>query len=228
MKTVDPLAIRRLFVPLAREPYDWFASGAKKFEVRRNHGPFSVGRLPVGRRAELRRGYQKTSSVLWGTITSTTVAPSIELLYRAIPAAEAIPTGQSLQELVAYTRSLLGDGYPQGVVAIQICLDSPGRNPQTLRFAPEYLELVRSGAKRTTIRLAPKSFVPGPIKLRFGDVVIDGAIVEARKAPFASLSDREAAADGFEDLRALTEALRGHYRSFSPNQDVTIVYFRIN
>jgi len=66
---------RRLFVPLARLAYEWFASGQKKWEVRRARGQFSVEKLTVGRRVELRLGYQKAESAFWGSVTDVALAP---------------------------------------------------------------------------------------------------------------------------------------------------------
>jgi ASCH domain len=54
----------RLFVPLATDPYQWFLSGQKRWEVRRQRGAFSLHHVTQGRRVELRRGYSDYDSAV--------------------------------------------------------------------------------------------------------------------------------------------------------------------
>jgi hypothetical protein len=58
----------RLFVPLNKQWYDLFLSGAKKWEIRGVRPGFNTSTVKIGRRVEIRRGYA-IKGALWGTIT---------------------------------------------------------------------------------------------------------------------------------------------------------------
>jgi hypothetical protein len=58
----------RLFVPLNKQWYDLFLSGAKKWEIRGVRPGFNTKTIWVGRKVELRRGYA-VKGALWGIIT---------------------------------------------------------------------------------------------------------------------------------------------------------------
>src|SRR5258708_2524794 len=67
----------RLFVPLADQPFAWFRSGHKKWELRRFGRQYTLKHVRVGRRVELRRGY-RGPDVLWGEILDVVEANGVD------------------------------------------------------------------------------------------------------------------------------------------------------
>jgi hypothetical protein len=108
----------------------------------------------------------------------------------------------------------------------QAYLANGGRH-QAVRFHPDYLELVRSGAKRTTIRFRDP-FKRGGADLIFETdpaVVLPAQITRVSRKRVADLTDEDARADGFADLAELMERLRGHYDDLQPTDEIDVVYF---
>lgn len=66
----------RLFVPLNKAWYNFFAAGKKKWEIRAYGPRFNEKTVEVGKKVELRNGYQKKGA-LWGTITEVRIIDSI-------------------------------------------------------------------------------------------------------------------------------------------------------
>jgi len=97
----------RLFVPLATDPFRWFASGRKRWELRRLGRQYTPKHLRIGRRVELRRGYAVGES-LWGTIDKVSEASSIREFFDIVPFDHVIPTAASLGEAVATAEGILG------------------------------------------------------------------------------------------------------------------------
>lgn len=98
----------RLFVPLAHEPHDWFASGRKKWELRRYGRQYTEKHLLKGRRVELRRGYRDSSTALWGVIRDIYISPSIRLFYDKIQWFDVIPSAENRAEAEHLTGQILG------------------------------------------------------------------------------------------------------------------------
>jgi hypothetical protein len=97
----------RLFVPLATDPYRWFESGVKQWEVRRMTGSFSLEHVRLGRLVELRRGYSTPDSI-WGHVAGIVVAESLADLYRKVPYLQVTPLAASLDEALAVASKILG------------------------------------------------------------------------------------------------------------------------
>ena len=134
--------------------------------------------------------------------------PSIEVL---------MPWGESLQ------RVPISELLPQAYVRAGHPV------PPVIRFGADYLPLVRSGRKTTTVRLG-KSALPGPAKLIFeleDEVTLDAAVTRVVPKRADELDDADALADGFRDREELWERLRIHYPDISPNDLVAIVHFEL-
>lgn len=58
----------RLFVPLKKEPFNWFLQGCKTWELRGISGRFNKDKVKSGKSVELRKGYNGDS--LWGVIAN--------------------------------------------------------------------------------------------------------------------------------------------------------------
>src|SRR5262245_24971523 len=84
----------RLFVPLAKQPFAWFRSGQKKWELRRFGRQYTRKHVRVGRLVELRRGY-KGPDALWGEILDVVEANSVDDFYNKVHFKEVIPVANS-------------------------------------------------------------------------------------------------------------------------------------
>jgi ABC-type transport system involved in cytochrome c biogenesis ATPase subunit/GNAT superfamily N-acetyltransferase len=94
-----------------------------------------------------------------------------------------------------------------------------------LPLAPEYLSLVRSGQKRSTVRKGRLELDPSLALLQCGAVDVCVQLTGTKHCRVADLTLADAAADGFESLAALKSALARHYPNIREGSHVTIVYF---
>jgi len=113
--------LNRLFVPLASEPFDWFASRRKRWEVRRARGAFRPDRLTGGRPVELRRGYS-TPDRLHAAIGAVVTGDALGDLLARVPWALVIPSATSQEEAVDRATSILGPK-PGPFVAFECVLE---------------------------------------------------------------------------------------------------------
>src|SRR4051794_11776678 len=90
----------RLFVPLSTDPFRWFESGFKQWELRRYGRQYTERNIVPGRAVELRRGYQVGTGSLWGTITEVVYAGTLEEFFDKVPFAEVVPVCQTRAEAV--------------------------------------------------------------------------------------------------------------------------------
>lgn len=114
----------RLFVPLSTEPYRWFESGQKTWELRLLRRQFNLVAVRVGRRVELRRGYS-TGESLWGEITAVRTDTELEWLFRQVPFRQVIPTAKSRAEAIWESRRILGTltHHPTRYIAFRVKLE---------------------------------------------------------------------------------------------------------
>lgn len=220
---------RRLFVPLARDPYNWFASGLKQWEVRRERGAFTRNHVSTGRRAELRKGYADRASSLWGTVLEVLTAASLDRLVERIPPRLVVPTAEHDDAAIAEMSTILGVNQNDqvSIIGLRIELDREGTPSLQLNFAPEYRQLVLAGTKTTTVRRSSSRLRPGPVILHFGDGRSDlvGSIVATTDLTTNMLTVSHAHHDGFDDLDSLVAALQRHYPGLGAEDSLTIVEF---
>jgi hypothetical protein len=116
-------AIDRLFVPLAGEPYSWFDSGAKLWELRRYGGQYTERNVYPGRRVELRRGYSDQSRALWGTVDRVEKTPSIDEFFNRVPFHEVIPNAETRSEAISFVREILGIDNATPMLGFKVNID---------------------------------------------------------------------------------------------------------
>ena len=103
----------RVFVPLAKAPFHWFASGHKSWELRRRGRQYTQKHLVPGRRVELRLGYSDRSAALWGRIAEVLEADSLSQFFDAVDFKEVIPEAVSRAEAMETAAGILGaDAFP--------------------------------------------------------------------------------------------------------------------
>jgi ASC-1-like (ASCH) protein len=95
-----------LFVPLADQPFAWFRSGRKRWELRRFGRQYTPKHVRVGRRVELRRGY-KGPEVLWGEIVEVIQANGIEDFFSKVYFKEVVPVAESREDAVEIATKIL-------------------------------------------------------------------------------------------------------------------------
>jgi hypothetical protein len=88
----------RLFVPLSSEPFNWFRSGQKRWELRRYGRQYTPAHLTPGRRVELRRGYRSQEDALWGRVAHMVEATSLAAFFEKVPFHLVIPIARSREE----------------------------------------------------------------------------------------------------------------------------------
>ena len=92
---------------------------------------------------------------------------------------------------------------------------------------PDYFNAVRTGAKRTTIRLGHRTSF-GPTQLINVDnpkMVVEINIHRTVLTTLEQLTDTEARADGFLSLGQLLSAMQKHYPDIQIEEPVTIYHF---
>lgn len=211
----------RLFVPLSGEPYAWFESGEKKWELRRNSRQFTGEHVRPGRAVELRYGYGTSKPPLWGTIGRVKHVPSIEAALDVVPYKDVIPTAASCAEAIAIAKEILGEGSSSGYTMFEVVTE------KKIMLDPSYLSALYTGTKRTTIRLGRRDFEPGPALIDAGGIVEPVIIEGISMKRIGELTEEEAASDGFETKRDLMKALRKHYGEVGPEEEVTILSFSL-
>lgn len=115
----------RLFVPLAAEPFGWFESGKKQWELRRLGRQYTLDHVRTGRPVELRRGYSDPAKALWGHVVDVRSAPSIAAFFDEVPWREVLPESGDRAEAIAAARRILGvdEGDAVPVLGFRIALD---------------------------------------------------------------------------------------------------------
>lgn len=113
----------RLFVPLSSDPFQWFASGRKRWELRRYGRQYTTDHVILGRTVELRKGYSNRESVLWGTIVDVRRAPGIRDFFRQVPFAEVIPVAGSEEEAIQMATKILALTDAQSQEVLGFCVE---------------------------------------------------------------------------------------------------------
>lgn len=94
-----------------------------------------------------------------------------------------------------------------------------------LRLKAEYLPLVASGQKRSTVRAGQPKVEPGMAEIVSGPSTIPIRITDVAVKRLDELGDDDARADGFDNLDGLLQALRRFYPDLRGPDPVNIVYF---
>jgi hypothetical protein len=219
----------RLFVPLATDPYQWFLSGQKRWEVRRQRGAFSLHHVTQGRRVELRRGYSDARSSLWGTVADVIKKESLAEVFESIPYSEIVPDATDYDSAVGWAADILRIDASQKVetIAFRVVLDKPGAVLTRIRFAREYRTSILSGQKATTVRRGRWETIPGPAILSFGPQdEVPAAITAVAHTTVSQITEAQAKRDGFSSRDELLTALKSHYSDLRDDESVTILEFK--
>lgn len=113
----------RLFVPLATDPFRWFQSGKKKWELRKYGNQYTENNIYSGRIVELRRGYN-TDDSLWGSVDEVKVYGSIEEVYAEIKYEEIIPVACDLKDALEITKNILSSPPNSKYLCFKVSINS--------------------------------------------------------------------------------------------------------
>jgi len=94
-------------------------------------------------------------------------------------------------------------------------------------IANEFIQLVRSGAKSSTIRHGARSWPIGPAILKSQNQEIAINITEIRRTTVLQLTETDARNDGFNSLDELLVRLGQFYPGLCSSDEVTIAYFGV-
>lgn len=98
-----------LFVPLKRQPFEAFAAGSKRWEIRRLEGQWA--KAAPGMQARLRLGYSGAGE-LRRVVGRIVTAPDAGALMAAVPWREALPYAESMETAADLVRLML-QGKPE-------------------------------------------------------------------------------------------------------------------
>jgi len=97
-----------------------------------------------------------------------------------------------------------------------------------LRFKKKYGEKIKSGEKKTTIRLSTKLKPGDTVKIFAGEESLGKArIISIKRKRMSELTERDAERDGFNSVDELRRALKKHYRNISERSFVSIIEFNL-
>lgn len=96
----------RLFVPLARDPFDDFLERGKRVETRKYSPNFNMDTVFPGRKVELRLGYSGKLS-LWGNV-GLTVVGSLDEIFSVFDLRVTHPRFETIEEAIVDIERILG------------------------------------------------------------------------------------------------------------------------
>lgn len=94
-------------------------------------------------------------------------------------------------------------------------------------LAPEYIPLVQTGRKTSTVRAGRRHFQLGEHRVVCGARSIPVTVTAVEHKRLAELSEPDARVDGFESLSELVAALRRFYPRLTSGDLVTVVHFHV-
>ena len=217
----------RLFVPLASDPFEWFLSGAKQWEVRAHKRQYTTRHVYPGRRVELRRGYSDPNASIWGCVAEVIIAKSIRRVFDQIEYEHVIPIATNKDEAISMVSHILNVGPDElsDVMAFRVERDS---SLTELPIDSCYIDKVLSGIKSTTIRKGLRKFSLGPAALKTTNVTVPIIIRDVRYTTVANLAEVDAIADGFTNLSELQLALKRHYPEIVSTDWVSVITLRVS
>lgn len=96
---------------------------------------------------------------------------------------------------------------------------------QSIRLKPHFLDAVRSGRKRSTVRAGARLAPLGPATIVSGPVRIPIELTQLTIKPFKRLTEEDAREDGFTSLEELRGVLLEFYPRLGEEDPITIFSF---
>ncbi len=218
------MKINRVFIPLSKEPYEWFKCGFKKWELRRYGRQYTEKHIKTGKIVELRCGYSNASNAIWGTIKEVIICSSLNQVFEQINYSELIPIALDRKDAIEKSSKILNlasHKESQFIVFKITKLDSP----EFISLSDEYFDLIRDGNKKSTIRFGKRFYKEGPCILYSENQSELVRITQVEYIRFNNLTYKNALNDGFSSLDDLVQSLRKFYTDLKNDDEMTVVYF---
>ena len=99
-----------------------------------------------------------------------------------------------------------------------------------LNFNEDFMEKIKRGEKKATLRLGIKDYKEGEeVIIRCGDKIIGKAVIrEVNHKKFKDLSEEDVILDGYKNKEELKAALKRFYGEFSEDDVFTQLIFELS
>jgi ASC-1-like (ASCH) protein len=214
----------RLFVPLSSNPYNWFESGRKEWELRKYGRQYNELHVRVCRLVELSKGYSSKNR-LWGHITSITLGKDLEEIFTKIHYSKILPEANSKENAVEIAAKILkiSPEEKNNLIAFKIAFDV-----QKILLDPKFIQDVKMGRKTTTIRRGHRDYNPKkPAIFDSGQEIVPIEIESKKYLRFKQLTEEDAIKDGFTSARELKSELKQFYSDIKDDTPITILKFHL-
>ena len=219
--------MKRLFIPLCSDPFTWFETGEKEWELRKQSKRFNPENIEIGSYVELRRGYVAKNGVSWGRVTDCKTFSSFKDVFSSIPY-HKIVRADNEEQAVDYICSLLDLSPDTQVDLVAIKIERVSILGE-ISFADQYLPMLASKEKTTTVRDGVRFYPPGFYNA-FNNNKTKCLLIRVTKTEitkYGSLDDTRAATDGFDSAEQLKKELLKYYPYLTNNSPMTTVFFEV-
>ncbi len=217
--------MKRLFIPLCTEPFIWFETGKKEWELRKCSHVFNPDNIYIGETVELRRGYIAKNGVIWGKVTDCKTFTSLKEVFSDIPY-NRIVVAEDEMKAAQYICSLMDISFDglSDFVAIRIeKIDTIGE----IIFEDKLLPMLKDGRKSSTIRNGIRHYAPG-FYSAFNDSRTRCELLKVRRTEltkYGQLTDDSTTTEGYDLVKELKDDLLRFYPDLTDESTMTIVYF---
>lgn len=219
------MKLPRVFVPLAKEPYNWFAQGSKEWELRRYGRQYTEKNIKKGNLVELRCGYSNPARAIWGVIEEIKVFDSIDNVFRYIDYKKIISSANNIENAIELCNKILNlEGSDDKLIAFKIRIIE---SPQFIEMSSEFYDLIKYGIKKTTIRKGVRNYKIGKAIIYFMTSSMVANITQIRVLHFNELTIEDAIKDGFKSITELQNVLRKIYLDIDNDDFITIITFEV-
>ena len=219
--------MKRLFIPLCSDPFNWFETGEKEWELRKKSKQFNPDYIEIGSYVELRRGYIAKNGVSWGRVTDCKAFSSLNDVFALIPY-NKIVRADSTEYAVDYVCALLEISPDTQVDLVAIKIEKIPILGE-ISFADQYLPMLASGEKTTTVREGIRSYPPGFYNA-FNNTKTKCVLIKVTKTEikkYGLLDDTRATTDGFDSAGQLKKELLKYYPYLTDDSLMTTVFFEV-
>lgn len=219
--------MRRLFIPLCSDPFNWFESGEKEWELRKKLKQFNPNNIEIGSYVELRRGYVAKNGVSWGRVIDCKTFSSLKDVFASIPY-QKIVRADNAEQAVDYVCNLLGISPDTQVDLVAIKIEKVSILGE-ISFEDQYMPMLVSGEKTTTVREGIRSYPPGFYNA-FNNNKTKCVLIRVTKTEitkYGLLDDTRAATDGFNSTDQLKEELLKYYPYLTDDSPMTTIFFEV-
>ncbi len=114
---------KRLFVPLSKEPFYWFMSGKKKWELRKNERQYTNKHVYKGRSVEFRMGYSSDEKYM-ANIKEVLECNSLEEVFDKVNFKRIIPTAKNKNDAILTAKKILNPSEENNFIVFRVEQDT--------------------------------------------------------------------------------------------------------